>query len=174
MVIVERKLPERTLEHLGLPHHEIPRLLLDIGMNNIYLYLLFHKANLDFVHSSMSSSPEFQAPPKIYYNDTEARKYTSSSHMVHTQVKISFYLDTANKLQTNNQSFSSYKWKFSVRALELLGLPHHGLPRLLLDISNNNIYLYLLLLKANLDFVHWFRSAGWRVIDGAISISAIQ
>ncbi|KAF6137490.1 hypothetical protein GIB67_012372 [Kingdonia uniflora] len=102
----------------------------------------------------MSSSPEFQAPPKIYYNDTEARKYTSSSHMVHTQVKISFYLDTANKLQTNNQSFSSYKWKFSVRALELLGLPHHGLPRLLLDISNNNIYLYLLLLKANLDFVH--------------------
>ncbi|KAF6153390.1 hypothetical protein GIB67_003580 [Kingdonia uniflora] len=54
----------------------------------------------------MSSRPEFQAPPGIYYNDLEAQKYTSSSLMVQTQL--------------------------SERALELLGLPHHGLPRLLL------------------------------------------
>ncbi|KAK6946879.1 18S rRNA (guanine(1575)-N(7))-methyltransferase Bud23, C-terminal [Dillenia turbinata] len=57
----------------------------------------------------MSSRPELQAPPEIFYDDAEARKYTSS-RIIEIQAKI------------------------SERALELLNLPNDGVPRLLLDI----------------------------------------
>ncbi|KAF4380011.1 hypothetical protein G4B88_030003 [Cannabis sativa] len=59
----------------------------------------------------MSSRPEFQAPPEIFYNDKEARKYTSSSRIIKIQAEL------------------------TERALELLALPKDGLPRLLLDID---------------------------------------
>ncbi|KAM7261181.1 hypothetical protein ACFE04_026656 [Oxalis oulophora] len=59
----------------------------------------------------MSSRPEFQAPPEIFYDDTEARKYTSSSRIIDIQAQL------------------------SERALELLALPDDGLPRLLLDLG---------------------------------------
>ncbi|GER43722.1 methyltransferase-like protein [Striga asiatica] len=59
----------------------------------------------------MASRPELQAPPEIFYNDDEARKYTSSSRIIDIQAKL------------------------SERALELLALPDDGLPRLLLDIG---------------------------------------
>ncbi|GAA0138451.1 methyltransferase [Lithospermum erythrorhizon] len=59
----------------------------------------------------MSSRPEIQAPPEIFYNDDEARKYTSSSRIIEIQAKL------------------------SERALELLALPEDGVPRLLLDIG---------------------------------------
>ncbi|KAF6162730.1 hypothetical protein GIB67_028999 [Kingdonia uniflora] len=111
MVQTQWKFLVRALELLGLPYHGLPHFLLDTSNNNIYLYFFFLKADLDFVYSSLSSSPEFQAPTEIYYNNTEARKYTSSSNMVHTQRKL------------------------SEGALELLGLPHHGLPRLLFYIG---------------------------------------
>ncbi|KAK8964634.1 hypothetical protein KSP40_PGU015417 [Platanthera guangdongensis] len=55
--------------------------------------------------------PEFQAPPEIFYNDSEARKYTTSSRIIEIQSKI------------------------LERALELLNLPNDGVPRLLLDIG---------------------------------------
>ncbi|KAH7687995.1 18S rRNA (guanine1575-N7)-methyltransferase protein [Dioscorea alata] len=55
--------------------------------------------------------PELQAPPEIFYNDVEARKYTTSSRIVEIQARI------------------------SERALELLNLPNDGVPRLLLDIG---------------------------------------
>ncbi|XP_009401552.2 18S rRNA (guanine-N(7))-methyltransferase RID2 [Musa acuminata AAA Group] len=55
--------------------------------------------------------PEVQAPPEIFYNETEARKYTTSSRIIEIQAKI------------------------SERALELLSLPNDGVPRLLLDIG---------------------------------------
>ncbi|URE00905.1 Methyltransferase involved in Williams-Beuren syndrome [Musa troglodytarum] len=55
--------------------------------------------------------PEVQAPPEIFYNETEARKYTTSSRIIEIQAKI------------------------SERALELLALPNDGVPRLLLDIG---------------------------------------
>ncbi|KAL3655432.1 hypothetical protein CASFOL_001218 [Castilleja foliolosa] len=58
----------------------------------------------------MASRPELQAPPEIFYNDGEARKYTSSSRIIDIQAKL------------------------SERALELLALPDDGTPRLLLDI----------------------------------------
>ncbi|KAM7274338.1 hypothetical protein ACFE04_029002 [Oxalis oulophora] len=59
----------------------------------------------------MSSRPEFQAPPEIFYDNTEARKYTSSSRIIDIQAQL------------------------SERALELLALPDDGLPRLLLDLG---------------------------------------
>ncbi|KAH6755568.1 S-adenosyl-L-methionine-dependent methyltransferases superfamily protein [Perilla frutescens var. hirtella] len=59
----------------------------------------------------MASRPELQAPPEIFYNDDEARKYTSSSRIIDIQAKL------------------------SERAMELLALPEDGVPRLLLDIG---------------------------------------
>ncbi|WCJ24997.1 18S rRNA (guanine-N(7))-methyltransferase RID2 [Euphorbia peplus] len=59
----------------------------------------------------MSSRPELLAPPEIFYDDTEARKYTCSSRIIDIQAKL------------------------SERALELLALPEDGVPRLLLDIG---------------------------------------
>ncbi|XP_065851420.1 18S rRNA (guanine-N(7))-methyltransferase RID2 [Euphorbia lathyris] len=59
----------------------------------------------------MSSRPELLAPPEIFYDDTEARKYTSSSRIIDIQAKL------------------------SERALELLALPEDGVSRLLLDIG---------------------------------------
>lgn len=36
----------------------------------------------------MSLRPERQAPPEIFYNDAEARKYTTSSRMIDIQVRF--------------------------------------------------------------------------------------
>ncbi|CAN1811323.1 18S rRNA (guanine-N(7))-methyltransferase RID2 [Linum perenne] len=59
----------------------------------------------------MATRPENLAPPEIFYNDSEARKYTSSSRIIKIQSQL------------------------SERALELLALPNDGVPRLLLDIG---------------------------------------
>ncbi|XP_045816486.1 18S rRNA (guanine-N(7))-methyltransferase RID2 isoform X1 [Trifolium pratense] len=59
----------------------------------------------------MASRPERVAPPEIFYDDTEARKYTSSSRIIDIQASL------------------------SERALELLALPEDGVPKLLLDIG---------------------------------------
>eukprot|EP00897_Mesotaenium_endlicherianum_P010625 jgi/Mesen1/9591/ME000657S08866 len=59
----------------------------------------------------MSTRPESLAPPEIFYNDTEARKYTTSSRMVEIQARL------------------------TERAVELLALPDDDMPRLLLDIG---------------------------------------
>lgn len=55
--------------------------------------------------------PEESAPPEIFYNDTEARKYTDNSRII--------------KIQT----------ALTERALELLALPDDGTPKLLLDLG---------------------------------------
>jgi hypothetical protein len=55
--------------------------------------------------------PEVQAPPEIFYNESEARKYTTSSRIIEIQARI------------------------SERALELLALPNDGVPKMLLDIG---------------------------------------
>uniref|UniRef100_A0ACD5ZH08 Uncharacterized protein n=1 Tax=Avena sativa TaxID=4498 RepID=A0ACD5ZH08_AVESA len=55
--------------------------------------------------------PELQAPPEIFYNESEARKYTTSSRIIEIQARI------------------------SERALELLALPNDGVPKMLLDIG---------------------------------------
>lgn len=59
----------------------------------------------------MATRPENQAPPEIFYNDSEARKYTTSSRIIEIQAKL------------------------AERALELLALPDDGIPKLLLDIG---------------------------------------
>ncbi|GIL42472.1 hypothetical protein Vafri_433 [Volvox africanus] len=55
--------------------------------------------------------PEHMAPPDIFYNEDEARKYTTNSRMIAIQAAL------------------------TERALELLALPQDGMPRLLLDLG---------------------------------------
>ncbi|KAL5549351.1 hypothetical protein UlMin_004582 [Ulmus minor] len=124
----------------------------------------------------MSSRPELQAPPEIFYDDEEARKYTSSSRIIKIQSEL------------------------TERALELLALPDDGVPRLLLDIgcgsglSGENLsesghhWIGLDISPSMLNIAvdrevegdlllgDMGQGLGLRpgVIDGAISISAIQ
>lgn len=52
----------------------------------------------------MASRPELLAPPEIFYDDTEARKYTSSSRIIDIQVRrerelpLSFLLQNLHEL----------------------------------------------------------------------------
>ncbi|GAB4820640.1 hypothetical protein N2152v2_007686 [Parachlorella kessleri] len=55
--------------------------------------------------------PEHTAPPEIFYNEEEARKYTDNTRMISIQTSL------------------------TERALELLSLPQDGTPRLLLDLG---------------------------------------
>lgn len=122
------------------------------------------------------SRPELQAPPEIFYDDAEARKYTSSSRIIEIQAKL------------------------SERAMELLALPDDGVPRLLLDIGcgsglsgetlteNGHQWIGLDISQSMLDIAlerevegdlllgDMGQGLGLRpgVIDGAISISAVQ
>ncbi|KAG8388486.1 hypothetical protein BUALT_Bualt02G0130700 [Buddleja alternifolia] len=124
----------------------------------------------------MASRPELQAPPEIFYNDDEARKYTSSSRIMDIQAKL------------------------SERAVELLALPDDDVPRLLLDIGcgsglsgetlteNGHHWVGLDISPSMLDIAverevegdlllaDMGQGLGFRpgVIDGAISISAVQ
>ncbi|KAE8667015.1 putative 18S rRNA (guanine-N(7))-methyltransferase [Hibiscus syriacus] len=124
----------------------------------------------------MSSRPELQAPPEIFYDDSEARKYTSSSRIAEIQAKL------------------------SERALELLALPDDGIPRLLLDIGcgsglsgetiteNGHQWIGLDISPSMLNVAlqnevegdlllgDMGQGLGLRpgVVDGAISISAVQ
>ncbi|XP_022885400.1 18S rRNA (guanine-N(7))-methyltransferase RID2-like [Olea europaea var. sylvestris] len=124
----------------------------------------------------MTSRPELQAPPEIFYNDDEARKYTSSSRIIEIQAKL------------------------SERALELLALPSDGVSRLLLDIGcgsglsgetlteNEHQWIGIDISQSMLDVAlerevegdlvlgDMGQGLGLRpgVIDGAISISAVQ
>ncbi|KAK4835268.1 hypothetical protein QYF36_007682 [Acer negundo] len=124
----------------------------------------------------MSSRPELKAPPEIFYDDVEARKYTSSSRIIEIQAKL------------------------SERALELLALPDDGVPRLLLDIGcgsglsgetlseNGHQWIGLDISPSMLDIAlereaegdlllkDMGQGLGLRsgMIDGVISISAVQ
>ncbi|GAB2215315.1 hypothetical protein Drorol1_Dr00019698 [Drosera rotundifolia] len=124
----------------------------------------------------MSARPELRAPPEIFYDEGEARKYTSSSRIIEIQAKL------------------------SDRALELLALPDDGIPRLLLDIGcgsglsretlseSGHHWIGLDILQAMLnvaverevegDLLLGDMGQGLAlrpgVIDGAISISAVQ
>ncbi|KAL3537580.1 hypothetical protein ACH5RR_000946 [Cinchona calisaya] len=124
----------------------------------------------------MTSRPELQAPPEVFYNDEEARKYTSSSRIIDIQAQL------------------------SQRALELLALPDDGVPKLLLDIGCGSGLSGETLTENGHQWIGWDispsmlnvaleREAGGDlvlgdmgqglgvrpgVIDGAISISAVQ
>ncbi|KAJ6704605.1 METHYLTRANSFERASE-RELATED [Salix viminalis] len=124
----------------------------------------------------MSNRPELLAPPEIFYDDSEARKYTSSSRIIDIQARL------------------------SERALELLALPVDGIPRLLLDIGcgsglsgetltdNGHQWIGLDISQSMLDIALEREVEGDLllgdmgqglalrpgIIDGAISISAVQ
>ena len=55
--------------------------------------------------------PEHTAPPEVFYDSTEARKYTTSTRIIQIQEEL------------------------TERALELLALPEDGQPKLLLDLG---------------------------------------
>jgi len=59
----------------------------------------------------MAHRPEHVAPPEIFYNEAEAKKYARNSRMMEIQERL------------------------TERALELLALPDDGVPKLLLDIG---------------------------------------
>ncbi|XP_050373504.1 18S rRNA (guanine-N(7))-methyltransferase RID2 [Argentina anserina] len=122
------------------------------------------------------SRPELQNPPEIFYNDDEARKYTRNSRIMEIQSEL------------------------SDRALELLALPQDDVPRLLLDIGcgsglsgetlsdSGHHWIGLDISQSMLDvalenevqgdllLADMGQGLGLRsgVIDGAISISAVQ
>ncbi|CAH2069649.1 unnamed protein product [Thlaspi arvense] len=110
----------------------------------------------------MSTRPELLAPPEIFYNESEARKYTSSSRIVEIQARL------------------------SERALELLALPEDGVPRLLLDIGcgsglsgetlseSGHQWIGLDISASMLNLYAHGLGIRAGVIDGAISISAVQ
>ncbi|XXG62543.1 hypothetical protein AAC387_Pa05g0878 [Persea americana] len=123
----------------------------------------------------MPSRLELRAPPEFFYEE-EARKYTTSSCIIEIQGKL------------------------TERALELLALPDDGVPRLLLDIGcgsglsaetlseKEHHWIGLDISKSMLDvalerevdgdllLADMGRGLALRpgVIDGAISISAVQ
>ncbi|KAK2965670.1 hypothetical protein RJ640_007676 [Escallonia rubra] len=123
-----------------------------------------------------TSRPELQAPPEIFYDDAEARKYTSSSRIIDIQAQL------------------------SERAMELLALPDDGVPRLLLDVGcgsglsgetlseHGHQWIGLDIAQSMLNIAlerevdgdlmlgDMGQGLGLRpgVIDGAISISAVQ
>ncbi|XP_024543963.1 18S rRNA (guanine-N(7))-methyltransferase RID2 isoform X1 [Selaginella moellendorffii] len=72
--------------------------------------------------------PERQAPPELFYNESESRKYTTSSRIIHIQVNA-WYWEHTLKLFVN-----FVKAKLTERAMELLALPDDK-PKLLLDIG---------------------------------------
>ncbi|XP_027332402.1 18S rRNA (guanine-N(7))-methyltransferase RID2-like isoform X1 [Abrus precatorius] len=84
----------------------------------------------------MASRPEVVAPPEIFYDDAEARKYTSSSRIVQIQVLLLLNLIFFSfSSKTINSIWCAKKATLSERALELLALPDDGVPKLLLDIG---------------------------------------
>ncbi|EUB60667.1 methyltransferase [Echinococcus granulosus] len=124
---------------------------------------------------SHGKRPEHTAPPEIYYDEKEAQKYTSNSHMIEIQTKL------------------------SERALELLLLPEDQ-PLLLLDIGcgsglsgevlteNGHSWIGIDISQAMLNVAQERESEGDLLLgdigellpfrggsfDGAISISAVQ
>ncbi|EFJ51182.1 hypothetical protein VOLCADRAFT_103561 [Volvox carteri f. nagariensis] len=120
--------------------------------------------------------PEHMAPPDIFYNADEARKYTTNSRMIAIQSSL------------------------TERALELLALPQDGIPRLLLDLGcgsglsgetlseAGHMWLGVDISEAMLDVAVEREIEGDLVLgdlghglplrpgafDGAISISAVQ
>lgn len=120
--------------------------------------------------------PENSAPPEIFYNEDEARKYTENSRMVTIQTTL------------------------TERALELLALPDDGEPKLLLDLGcgsglsgealteRGHVWVGLDISKAMLDVAAEREVEGDLCLhdlghglpirpgtaDGAISISAVQ
>eukprot|EP01024_Parvocaulis_polyphysoides_P029872 TRINITY_DN27096_c0_g1_i1.p1 TRINITY_DN27096_c0_g1~~TRINITY_DN27096_c0_g1_i1.p1 ORF type:complete len:291 (+),score=48.83 TRINITY_DN27096_c0_g1_i1:256-1128(+) len=95
-----------------------------------------------------SGRPEHSAPPEIYYNEDEARKYTQNSRIMYVQNKL-----------TN-------------RAMELLNLPNDGKPRMLLDLGCGSGLSGLVLAESSHYFVGVDISEA--MLDVAVEDNGIQ
>ncbi|KAK2558248.1 putative 18S rRNA (guanine-N(7))-methyltransferase [Acropora cervicornis] len=101
--------------------------------------------------------PEHQAPPEVFYNEDEARKYTSNSRMIEIQVQL------------------------SQRSVELLNLPEDK-PCFLLDIGFDCLILdstdVAIEREVEGDLFHHDAGQGLYfkpgTFDGCVSISALQ
>jgi hypothetical protein len=85
--------------------------------------------------AAMSARPELVAPPEIFYNAEEARKYTSNSHMIETQAgpqpRPSIHLCRERPSTRPRQADSllplrATPERLTERALELLALRDDG------------------------------------------------
>lgn len=86
--------------------------------------------------------PELAAPPDVFYNDAEARKYTTNSRMIEIQVCFGVLtMNTTDKTQAETSNThppthpTHLQAALTERALELLALPSDGRRRLLLDLG---------------------------------------
>ena len=94
--------------------------------------------------------PELTAPPEIYYDAAEARKYTTNSRMIEIQVRERGVGRARVGERVRRRSRCACFRRFAAadhpsplpsqatlteRALELLALPDDGRPRLLLDLG---------------------------------------
>ncbi|KAH8398132.1 hypothetical protein KR215_006160 [Drosophila sulfurigaster] len=124
----------------------------------------------------MARRPEHSAPPEIFYNDDEAKKYSTNTRIIEIQVEM------------------------AERALELLALPDDDESRLILDIGcgsglsgsvledSDHMWIGIDIAKSMLDIAVEREVAGDVILgdmgegmpfkpgtfDGAISISALQ
>ncbi len=114
------------------------------------------QAELDHNEIAMGKSerPEHTNPPEIFYNEDEARKYTSNSRMIAIQVSQDSSGDHCTSAQSMITLCDSYHFRLTrslmfsfeltygsmwqealtQRALELLALPDDG-PKILLDLG---------------------------------------
>jgi 18S rRNA (guanine1575-N7)-methyltransferase len=96
----------------------------------------------------MSKRPEHTAPPEIFYDDSEAKKYTANSRIAAIQVKsvmsmcaartvsrVERFTPASACVECNIPHLAMTQTLLSERALELLALPDDGVPRLLLDLG---------------------------------------
>ena len=88
--------------------------------------------------------PEHTAPPEIFYNEDEARKYTTNSRMIAIQVPQALFITCLGKPCGTSPSTSPgtpvrhcccLQAQLTERALELLALPDDGHSKLLLDLG---------------------------------------
>ena len=88
--------------------------------------------------------PEHTAPPEIFYNEDEARKYTTNSRMIAIQVPQALEVIHLGKSWGASPSIipgtlvrhcCCLQAQLTERALELLALPDDGHSKLLLDLG---------------------------------------
>jgi 18S rRNA (guanine1575-N7)-methyltransferase len=120
------------------------------------------------------SRPEHLAPPEIFYNDTEARKYTANSRVAAIQAEM-----TERSLQLLNLSQPSFLLDIGCGSgLSGQVLEEHGHNWVGLDVSESMLQVALENAEGGGDLVlsDIGQGMGFRAgsFDGAISISVIQ
>jgi 18S rRNA (guanine1575-N7)-methyltransferase len=123
-----------------------------------------------------SKRPEHLGPPELFYNETEARKYTSNSHIIQIQNEMSERALELLALPEGSESFLLDIGCGSGLSGEVL--TEHGHTWIGMDISEHMLRLARDHNESEGELVLQDMGAGCPfrpgVFDGAISISAIQ